>query len=98
MDSDNQKLNGTSSDPSYGGSTYRLSYDHAANKRNKTKKLSSFKPFIAIFIAVMLLAAFAHLALMYYDDAIERLYSSETTEGDDKTSADYQSSVNIVTD
>ena len=95
MTSENEKLENVSSDSSYGGSTYRLSYDHEENKKSR-KKSYCVKTLIAVVVSIILLFVFAYLALKNYDDAIRKLYASETTQADSKTEANFQSNVNIV--
>ena len=51
---------------------------------------------IAVILSVVLLVVFAYLALRHYDDAVQKLYASETESNEAKTSGDFQSSVNIV--
>ncbi len=97
MASENRDLESNSADSSYGGSTYRLSYDHKENKKS-AEKHRGFKAIIAVIISLILLIVFAYLALKSYDKAIERLYAAETTANDDKPGAGFQSSVNIVTE
>lgn len=97
MTSENQKPENVSSDSSYGGSTYRLSYDHEENRKCR-KKSYGVRAFIAVTVSVMLLFVFAYLALRHYDDAIQKLYASETTPDEGKTAASFRSSVIIVKD
>lgn len=97
MTSENKDFESTSSDSSYGGSTFRLSYDHEENKKCR-KKSYGVRAFIAIIVSVLLLLVFAYLALRHYDDAIQKLYASETTSYDGKTEASRVSKVNIVND
>ena len=97
MSSENQNNNGTPVDSSYGGSKYRLSYDHAVNKKNKKKnKAGAVRTFVVVLSAVILFAVIAVIVLKHYDDAIKKLYSSETTEENEGAEADFQSNVNIV--
>ena len=95
MISEKKEFETVSSDSSYGGSTYRLSYDRVENKKSR-KRSSGLKTALAVLISIVLLFVFAYLALRHYDDAIQKLYASETTPGDRNTEADLQSSVNIV--
>ena len=95
MISEKKEFETVSSDSSYGGSTYRLSYDRVENKKSR-KRSSGLKTALAVVISIVLLFVFAYLALRHYDDAIQKLYASETTPGDGNTEADLQSSVNIV--
>ncbi len=95
MASENKDFERNSSDSSYGGSTYRLSYDHEENKKFRKKSYGA-RTFIAVIVSIVLLFVFAYLALSHYDDAIQKLYASETMPEDGKTDADFQSSVNIV--
>ncbi len=98
MSSDNRKNDGIATDSSYGGSKYRLSYDHAVNKKNKKKnKAVAVRTFVTVLLAVIILAAVAIFVLKYYEDEIRKIYSSETTDEESKgAEADFQSSVNIV--
>ena len=97
MTSENQKPENVSSDSSYGGSTYRLSYDHEENKKCRMK-FCGIRTIIAVVVSIVLLFVFAYLALRHYDDAIEKLYESETTSDEAKTAASFQSSVIVVKD
>ena len=97
MTSENRDFENNSFDSSYGGSTYRLSYDHKENKKSK-KKPNGAITFIAVVVSIVLLFVFAYLALRHYDDAIQKLYASETTSDEGKTAANFQSSVIIVND
>ncbi len=97
MTSENEKFESISSDSSYGGSTYRLSYDHESNKKSR-KKSYGVRTFIAVVVSIILLFVFAYLALQNYDDAIQKLYAAETEPDSGKTEANFQSSVNIVED
>ncbi|MBQ8255083.1 MAG: hypothetical protein IJY94_06240 [Clostridia bacterium] len=95
MTSENKDHEVNSTDSSYGGSTYRLSYDHEENKKC-IKKSYGLRALIAVVVSIILLFVFAYLALRHYDDAIKKIYASETTPDNEKTSADFQSSINIV--
>ncbi len=97
MTSENKDFERDPSDSSYGGSTYRLSYDHEENKKTK-KKSYGVRTVIAVVVAIILLFVFAYLALRHYDNAIQKLYASETTSDEAKTAANFQSSVIIVND
>lgn len=98
MSSDNRKNDGTPADSSYGGSKYRLSYDHAVNKKNKKKnKAAAVRTFVTVLLAVIILAAVAVFVLKYYKDEIRKIYSSETTDEENKDAeANFQSSVSII--
>ena len=91
----NNNHESTSSDSSYGGSTYRLSYDHAENKKNRVKK-TGIKMIAVIVLSVILLFVFAFFALKHYEDAIKKLYASEVADNDGKASADFQSSADVI--
>lgn len=95
MTSENKEFESVSSDSSYGGSTYRLSYDHEENRKNRKKSYGA-RIFIAVVVSVILFFVFAYLALSHYDDAIQKLYASETTFDEGQAEADYQPSVNVV--
>ena len=97
MTSENQKNENVTSDSSYGGSTYRLSYDLEENKKSK-KKSNGLKTAIAVVVSIILLFVFAYFALRNYDDAIDKLYASETLPSEGRASADFQSSVTIIKD
>ncbi len=97
MASDNNNVEKATSDSSYGGSTYRLSYDHEENKKTRNKP-NAVRAFVAVTVSLILLFVFAYLALRHYDDAIQKLYASETTPDDGKTAAGIQSSVVIIRD
>lgn len=98
MSSDNRKNDGIATDSSYGGSKYRLSYDHAVNKKNKKKnKAGAVRTFAIVLSAVLLLIAVGIIVLKHYEDEIKKIYSSETTDEENEgAEADFQSSVNIV--
>ena len=94
MASEFDKLESNETESSYGGSTYRLSYDHEENKKTRKKSFGG-KAMIAFAVSVVLLFVFAYLALRHYDDAIKKLYAAETVNDGDESVAEFQSSVVI---
>lgn len=98
MTSENQKLENVSSDSSYGGSTYRLSYDHKENKKIKAKKTFRIWAVVAIVISIALLFVFSYLALNNYNKVIKKLYATESTFDYGENASQFQSSVTIVKD
>ena len=98
MTSENQKHESVSSDSSYGGSTYRLSYDHKEIKKSRAKRSFGVLATVAIVISVVLLVVSAYFALRHYNKAIQKLYASETVSDDGRYAADFKSSVTVVKD
>ena len=94
MTSENEKIENVSSESSYGGSTYRLSYDLKENKKRR-KRSYGIRAIVAVIVSIILLFVFSYLALSHYDDAIKKLYAAETDAESEKTSADFQSGVVI---
>ncbi len=94
MASENEKFESVTPESSYGGSTYRLSYDLKENKKSRNRSHGT-KAIVAVIVSIILLFVFSYLALRHYDDAIKKLYASETNSDDESASADFESSVVI---
>ncbi|MBQ7780128.1 MAG: hypothetical protein IJ404_07850 [Clostridia bacterium] len=98
MTSENQNPESVSLDSSYGGSTYRLSYDHKENKKSKSKKSFRIWAIIVIVISIALLFVFSYLALHNYNKVIKKLYATESTFDYGENVSQFQSGVTIVKD
>ena len=99
MGTDNNNFRDTQTDHTYGGSKYRLSYDHAENRCKRAKSLG-IKPGAVVLIVIMtaLFLVFTYFALKHYKDTVKELYNQESDDTDKGTSADFQSNVRFVTD
>lgn len=98
MTSENQNLENVSSDSSYGGSTYRLSYDREEIKKSKAKRSFGIFAFIAIVFSIALLVVFAYFALRHYNKTIQKLYASEAISDDGDFASDLKSDVKVLVD
>ena len=96
MRTEKDNNNGKEAECSYGGSKYRLTYDHAEGKNRRNKTKIRLRTVVIIFAMIVLFLVFTYFALKHYKDTVKELYDSGDTDTDEATDADYQSSVNIV--
>ncbi len=83
-------------DHTYGGSKYRLSYDHAEGRNRRKKTRIRLGVVVIIAAAAVLFAVLTYFTLKHYKDTVKELYDGRNTDTGADAEADFQSSVNII--